>query len=158
MNKVEKIYRMRRNVLVVAFVCSILLFLWFNLPGLLSRGKPWHFFDRLPVPFFPTSGTIAALLLLILIVRYLLFKASTLKDPALRPAVDDERVRQNWLKAYRTAFYTMVGIHVAYLFLVYKFFELGLPHAAWFSSTTGLMTFFGAALYYTREVKNEQSQ
>jgi hypothetical protein len=147
---------MRRNVLIVAFVCSILLFLWFNLPGLLSRGKPWQFFDRLPVPFFPTSGIIAALLLLILIVRYLLFKASTLKDLALRPAVDDERVRQNWLKAYRTAFYTMVGIHVAYLF-VYDFYELGLPDVAWVSATTGLMTFFGTALFYTREVKNEQS-
>lgn len=158
MNRIEKIYRMRRNVLIVAFVCSILLFLWFSLPGLLSRGKPWHFFDRLPVPFFPISGIIAALLLLILITRYLLFKASTLKDPALRPAVDDERVRQNWLKAYRTAFFTMVGIHVAYLFLVYQFYELGLPHVGWFSATTGLMTFFGTALYYTREVKNEQTR
>ncbi len=158
MNKIEKIYRMRRNVLIIAFVCSILLFFWYSLPGLLSRGRPWHFFDSLPVSFFAISGIMAALLLLILITRYLLFKASTQKDPALRPAVDDERVRQSWLKAYRTAFYTMVGIHVAYLFLVYKFFELGLPHAAWFSSTTGLMAFFGAALFYTREVKNEQSQ
>jgi MFS family permease len=110
MNRIEKIYRMRRNVLIVAFVWSILLFIWYCLPGLLSRGKPWHFFDRLPISFFAISGIIAALLLLILITRYLLFKASTLKDPALRPAVDDERVRQNWLKAYRTAFYTMVGI------------------------------------------------
>jgi hypothetical protein len=156
MNKIEKIYRMRRNVLIIAFVCSILLFCWYSLPGPLSRGKPGHFFDRLPVSFFAISGIIAALLLLILITRYLLFKASTLKDPALRGAVDDERIRQNWLKAYRTAFYTMVGIHVAYLFLVYQFYELGLPHVGWFSATAGLMTFFGTALYYTREVKNEQ--
>lgn len=156
MNRIEKIYRMRRNVLIITFVCSILLFCWYSLPGLLSRGKPWHFFDRLPVSFFAISGIMAALLLLILITRYLLFKASTLKDPALRPAVDDERVRQNWLRAYRTAFYTMVGIHVAYLFLVYQLYELGLPHVGWVSATAGLMTFFGTALYYTREVKNEQ--
>jgi hypothetical protein len=156
MNKIEQIYRMRRNVLVVAFVCSILLFCWYSLPGLLSRGEPWHFFDRLPVPFLVISGTMAALLLLILITRYLLFKASTLKDPALRPAVDDERIRQNWLKAYRTAFFTMVVIHTAYLFFFTQFITLGLPHQGWFSLTTGPMTFFGAALFYTREVKNEQ--
>ncbi len=158
MNRIEKIYRMRRNVLIVAFVFSILLFCWYTLPGLLSKGKPWHFFGRSPFPFFEISGSMAALLLLILITRYLLFKASTLKDPTLRPAVDDERVRQSWLKAYRAAFYTMVGIHVAYLFLISQIFDLGLPHAAWFSSTSGLMTFFGSALYYTREVKDEQSQ
>jgi len=156
MNKTEKIYRMRRNVLIVAFVCSILLFCLFSLPGLLAGGEAWHFIQRLPFPFFTTVGVMAALLLLILLTRYLLFKASTLKDPALRPAVDDERVRQNWLKAYRTAFYTMVGIHVAFLFLVYQFYELGLPHVGWFSATAGLMTFFGTALYCTREVKNEQ--
>lgn len=156
MNKIEKIYRMRRNVLIVAFFCSLLLFFLYSLPGLLSGGEAWHFIERLPIPFFTIAGILAALLLLILLTRYLLFRASTLKDPSLRRAVDDERVRQNWLKAYRAAFFTMVGIHLAYFFLVYQFYDLGLPHVGWFSSTTGLMTFFGTALFYTREVKNEQ--
>jgi hypothetical protein len=156
MNKIEKIYRMRRNVLVVAFICSVLLFCVFCLPGLLSGGGFGHVVKRLSIPVFKISGILATLLLLILLIRYFLFRASTLKDPSLRRAVDDERVRQNLLKAYRTAFFIMVGIHLAYFFLETHFYDLGLPHVGWVSSTTGLMTFFGTALFYTREVKNEQ--
>ncbi len=160
MNRVEKIYRMRRSVLVVAFVCSIFLFCWYNLPGLLLKGGVLgllKFSDRLPVSFFAIAGLMTALLLAILFVRYLLFRASTFKDPLLRRAVDDERVRQNWLKAYRSAFLILVGIHLTYLFLgMGLIFELGFSHVAWFSLTSGLMALFGAALFHTREVKNER--
>jgi hypothetical protein len=161
MNKIEKIYRMRRSVLICAFICSLLLFGVFCIPlpfsSLLSGRPPWV----LPVNFYsmilPIAGVLMVLLLLILMARYFLFRTSTLKDPALREAVDDERIRTNWLRAYRSAFIIMAGIHLIYLLSESFMYGLGLPHAAWFSSSAGLSTFFGAAIFYTREAKNERA-
>lgn len=157
MNKVEKIYRLRRNVLICAFVCSVLLFCVFCLPASILRASLWRISDELFSLIIRTAGVLAALMLLFLFIRYALFRTSTLKDPALRAAVDDERIRTGWLRAYRAAFYVIVGIHVVWLFFEGAVYSLGLPHAAWVSSTAGLMTFFSSAVYFTREVKHERS-
>jgi len=161
MNKIEKIYRMRRSVLICAFVCSFFLFgvFCFLVPfwSLLSERHPLDHPANFLVTIFLIAGVLTVLLLLILMTRYFLFRASTLKDPDLRRAVDDERIRMNWLRAYRAAFLTMAGIHLIYLFSESFIYDLVLPHAAWFSSSAGLLTFFGAAIFYTREAKNERA-
>jgi hypothetical protein len=158
MGKIERIYRGRRLLLICAFVCSCFLFWTFCFPkpfNALNKSLPWRFFSDPFLAVFTAAGVLAALLLLFLFTRYVLFRASTRKDPGLRRAVDDERIRTGWLRAFRAAFFVMVGVHLFYLFLESRMFEWGLPHAAWVSSTTGLMTFFGAALFHTREAKNE---
>jgi MFS family permease len=164
MNKIEKIYRMRRGILIWAFVCSFLIFgvLCFPVPfWLLLSGRPiWDHPINFLKTIFLIAGVLAVLLLLILMTRYFLFRASTLKEPALREAVDDERIRTNWLRAYRAAFLVMAGIHVIYLFSEYFNLNLGLlglPNASWVSSSAGLSTFFGTAIFYTREAKNERA-
>jgi len=151
MSKIEKIYRMRRNLLVYSFLCSLVLFVLFGYPKTF-----WPLIYRFPgKPFFEIAGAIFFVLLLILFARYISFRTSTLKDPALRKAVDDERIRLQWLRAYRAAFYVIIGIHLLYVFLENQFFEIGLPHVAWLSFTAGVSTFFGAAIYYTREIRSE---
>ena len=161
MNRIEKIYRMRRNLLICAFICSFFLFfiMCFPKPFLsFPRSYPWRYLSKLHILFiFKTSLALTVVLLIFLLARYVLYKLSTLKDPVIRNAVDDERIRLYWLRAYRAAFFVMVGIHIIYLFSEGLMYGIGFPHAAWVSSTTGLMTFFGTALFYTREFKNEQS-
>lgn len=151
MSSIEKIYQMRRNLLVYSFLCSLVLFVLFGYPKSL-----WPVTNRFPgKPFFEIAGAIFFLLLLILLARYVSFRTSTLKDPALRKAVDDERIRLQWLRAYRAAFYVIVGIHLLYIFLANQLFEMGFPHVAWLSFTAGVSTFFGAAIFYTREIRSE---
>ncbi len=159
MSKIEKIYRDRRHLLICAFVCSCFLFWTFCFPkpmGSFNKAFPWRYFPNPISALFTAAGALAALLLLFLFTRYVFFRASTRKDPGLRQAVDDERIRTGWLRAFRAALFVMVGVHLFYLFLESRIYEWGLAHAAWVSSTTGLMTFFGAALFHTREAKNEE--
>jgi len=161
MNKIERIYRMRRSVLICAFICSLFLFGMLCIPlpflSLLSGRPPWNLPGNYYMAIYVITGVLSVVLLLILMTRYFLFRASTLKDPDMRRAVDDERIRINWLRAYRAAFLTMAGIHVIFLFFESHLYGLGLPHAAWFSSSAGLWTYFGAAIFYTRESKNERA-
>jgi hypothetical protein len=159
MGKIEKTYRDRRLLLSCAFVCSCSLFWLFCFPkppSSLSGSFPWRYFRHPLSALFMAAGALAALLLLFLFTRHVLFLASTRRDPGLRRAVDDERIRTGWLMAFRASFYVMVAVHAVYLFLEGRLYGWGLPHAAWVSSTTALMTLFGAALFYTREAKNEK--
>ncbi len=152
MNKIEKIYRRRKQLLICALVCSFILFLalsfWPSLLIHLRLSGDWV------LGTLKISGVLAIVLLLFLFTRYVLFRAATLKDPALRKAVDDERIRRSWLKAYRAAFFVMVGIHVLFLlpFIGPAIMGIGIPQAPWVSSTTGLMTLFGAAVLFSREM------
>jgi hypothetical protein len=148
MTQIEKIYRLRRIVLILAFACSVLLFSLF-IPPLPLKGNQ----------IMKSILVLTGLLLLIFFVRFILFKLSIRKDPSLHDAVDDERVKTSWLRAYRTAFYVIVGVHIVWRLIEPLFpgilFKLRIPAASWFSATAGLMTLFGMALYFTREVKND---
>ncbi len=158
MSKIEKIYRMRRGLLVTAFIFSCLIFLvmcLFNLLLPLHRALVWGATNERILFIFEMAALLAFLLMAVLFVRFVLFRAATLRNQELREAVDDERIKLNWLRAYRITFFAMSGVHLVYLFLEAPLFHAGLPHAAWVSSTLGLMTFFGTALYLTREAKRD---
>jgi hypothetical protein len=164
MNKIESLYRVRRRLLVSAFVCSCFLFLvlcfpWPYRSPAFAHAFPWRHFKNPVVFIFEMAGILAALLLLFLLTRFVLLRAVALKEPALRQAVDDERIKMGWLSAYRIALYVMAGIHLAYLSPVSEgfFYNIGFPHAAWVSSSLGLMVLFGAAFFFTRELKNGQA-
>ncbi len=147
MTQIEKIYRMRRNVLILAFACSVLLF------GLFIPPLPLTGYQIMKIIVVLTG-----LLLLIFFIRFMLLKLATRKDPSLHDAVDDERVKTSWLRAYRTAFYVIVGIHIVWRLVETPFgllYKLGFPQPVWFATSAGLMTLFGMALYFTREIKND---
>jgi uncharacterized membrane protein len=84
-----------------------------------------------------------------------------MKDPLVRTAVNDERIRLNWLKAFRFAFYALIGITMFWHWwetslvpevLQNKILIVHGPLLIWFGSIFALVSSF---LYYSREVKNE---
>ncbi len=161
MGKIEKIYRMRRGVLFAAFVCSLFLFgtfcLFVPVASLFSGGSTLSLGVDLVRKIFLFAGIFFALLLLILFVRFLVFRAATRKNPALRAAVDDERIRTNWLRSYRAAALTIIGINGVNLFAESLLMEIGLPNVVWLSASISLAVLFGAAILYSREEKNERA-
>jgi hypothetical protein len=157
MTRIERIYRMRRNLLICAFVCSCLLFIILCFPkpfDSFAKAYPWRYFSNPFLLVLQVVGILAATLLVFLLGRFIVYRTSTRKDPDLREAVDDERIRAGWLRAYGAAFYVMAGIHLVYLFIEGPLFQIGLPAAAWTSSSAGLMVLFSAAVFYTREVRH----
>ena len=157
MTRIERIYRMRRNLLICAFVCSCFLFVVMCFPkpfNSFPKAYPWRHFSNPFLFILQVVGVLAAVMLVFLLARFIVYRTSTRKDLILREAVDDERIRAGWLRAYRAAFYVMAGIHLAYLFIESSLFQIGLPAAAWMSLSAGSMVLFSAAVFYTKEVRH----
>ena len=153
MNKIERIYRMRRALLIWCFACSVFLFVFLCYPKPpFSKTFPWSYFSDPIRVIFEVGGAILLVLFLLLLVRYVLFRASTLRDPALRRAVDDERIRLHWLRAYRLAFFSLLLIQLASKVpIVIMKWPLDPPFQSHFSISAAAMTYLGAFLYYSRE-------
>ena len=158
MAKIEKIYRTRRRVLIGVFVCSVMLFIFAAIPTIVSFTFPdiwqnWHYWAKHVITAW---GLTSLLLFLGLLARYLHLRIYLKKNPSLIQAVEDERIRISWLKAYRLAFYLMMAIYCAYYL---RLFESGLkhpfPNSAWTILAVGLPALFGAALYFSREGGHE---
>ena len=108
--KIEKMNKMRRNsVLGLLFgtVISFVLVLFSMNANLYLKFKLYKLF-KLPwsawkgrIIFGRISLLILLLTFFIFFMRYLHYKRKLFKNPALRVAVDDERVRMSWLKAFR---------------------------------------------------------
>jgi len=163
MNKVERLSRMRRNILLGVLagtgIASILLIYPFIVPS--GRYLWWPAQTRISFPFYYWAFLVWLLTLVVFIVLYRLYKRKLRKDPALRAAIDDERVRVNWLKAYRFAFCTLVVITV-----LMKLAELALagalvrgsfplPDRTWFLLSGAVLSLVSSFLYYNRESQDE---
>jgi hypothetical protein len=91
----------------------------------------------------------------------MLYKKKLKKDPALRVAVNDERVRVNWLRAYRFAFYTLIVITIFWKLAESSFsrallmFKLILPDGPWLILFGAVLSLVSSFLYYNRELKDE---
>jgi len=90
----------------------------------------------------------------------LLYKKKLRKDPSLQAGVNDERIKLNWLRAYRFAFYILVIITVVWKIIEITFASsllktgLVLPHIHWFILFGSVISLVGAFLYYNREAKD----
>ena len=152
--KIEKMDRMRRNILFIVFIGSLIAFGLFLYP---SVYRFFHFHER---PRFDDSLFFAALILwlcaiLFFTVRYLLYKNILRKDPSLREAVNDERVKLNWLKSFRFAFFAVVFFQGILLLIQFAeaFFGpmyLLLPQI-YLTLFLAVFSLVGAFLYYNRE-------
>ena len=98
---------------------------------------------------------------IIMLAFYWRYKNVLKKDPLLRSAVNDERIRENWLKAYRFGFFIICGIT-----LVWKWYEssfvpeflyrrLQLPEGPWLIFFGALISLVGSFLHYNREARDE---
>jgi drug/metabolite transporter (DMT)-like permease len=156
--KIERMNRMRKNILFIVFFGSLVAFSAFMYPSIY---RFFHFRER---PQFDNSLFLYAIILWLttiafFTVRYLLYKNTLRKDPSLRKAVNDERVKLNWLKAYRFAFFAVLIFQG--LLLVIQFVEaffgpmyLLLPQI-YLTIFLAILSFVGAFLYYNREAKDE---
>lgn len=156
-SKIEKMNLMRRNILFIVFAGSSIAFGAFMYPAVY---RIFHLNER---PRFDDSLFLYALAVwmgavLIFSVRYFLYKRTLRKDPSLRKAVNDERVKLNWLKAYRVAFFAVVLFQG--LMLLLQFLEafvgpmyLLLPQL-YLTLFLASLSVVGAFLYHNREAKD----
>ncbi len=160
-SQIEKMNRMRRNILLGVLIGSVIAFALLMYPTIYSI---IHLNARLrwskTLRFFEGALILWILTLLIFIIRYLLYKKKLRKDPSLLAAVNDERIKLNWLKAYRFAFFTIIGITIFWklwdMFLTPDLLALRIsfPHGPWLILFGSVISLVGAFLYYNREAQD----
>lgn len=162
MNQIEKLSRMRRGILWIVLagtgVAAILLL--FPI-AVRSARYLWWPAGRNAFPVYYWAFAIWLLTLFVFVVLYLLYKRKLRQDPALRVAIDDERVRTDRLKAYRFAFLTTVVIAIILKAAETVFApalirgSFPLPDKTWFLLTGAVLSLVGSFLHYDREAGDE---
>jgi hypothetical protein len=102
---------------------------------------------------------VSVVLVLFFLLKYWRFTWTLRKDPALRSAIDDERVSQSWFKAYRFAFFSIVVLHVLLLLngsvfqVAFHIRGINLPGFAEYPLTllVAVVSCLGSFLHYSRE-------
>ena len=156
-SKIEKMNRMRRNILLIVLIGSSVAFGAFLYP---SAYRLFHLSER---PRFDETPFLYALIIwlgavLFFGVRYFLYKKTLRKDPSLKEAVNDERVKLNWLIAYRFAFFVVVLFQGFMLLLQFLEAFVGplyllLPQL-YLTIFLAVLSVVGAFLYHNREAKD----
>jgi hypothetical protein len=160
MNQIERMNRFRKNLLKGILwgsgIWAGLLVFWivFVINRMIKPGP----FARI-AGFIPGAVGVSALIVLFFLLKYWRYKWTLRKDPALRSAVDDERVSLSWLKAYRWAFFAVVALHVLFL-LNGSFFQVAFKRPGFFlpafaeyplTLLVSVLACVGSFLYYSRE-------
>lgn len=153
-HKIEKMNKMRRNILLGVLIGTVITFGWFMLPSYKFIAIRY----RNAETGFKGAMILWLLTLLIFGIRYLIYRKKLMKVSSLRTAVNDERVKLNWLRAYRLAFLIVIVITI-----YWKWYETGyfpvkgmiLPHPPWFIVFGAVISLVGSFLYYNREAKDE---
>jgi len=155
--RIEKMNRMRRNILFIVFIGSCVAFAMFLYPSFYNL---LHFQER---PRFFSTLFLAALIVWLMAlafftVRYLLYKNILRKDPSLRAAVNDERVKLNWLRSYRFAFFAVVFFQGLLLLVQFTEVVVGplylLLPKLYLTIFLAFLALVGAFLYYNREAND----
>ena len=157
---IEKMNRMRRNILFGVLDGTGLVFCLFMFPALnrifrLAPRWTWREIERI------MDGALLLWLVTILLsmTRYMLYKLKLKKDRSLFAAVNDERVQWDWLRAYRFAFIVVLGLTV-----FWKWYETGLypdagrifPDPPWLIAFGAVISLVGSFLWFNREGREEK--
>ncbi len=162
-SKIEKMNKMRKIILKGFLLSWVTLGVWlFHFTIISVLRLRWRLIriNIKPIqPYLEGLWIIGVILLATYIFIYLVYKYKLIRDPSVRTAVNDERVKLNWLKAFRIAFYTLLFIAI-----FWKWYETGLgtsflhmkirlvytPYIVWFGSILALIVSF---LHYDKDVK-----
>ncbi|MCD6192628.1 MAG: hypothetical protein J7L26_04065, partial [Candidatus Aminicenantes bacterium] len=79
-----------------------------------SRLEPLRAFVAQITKYYLAAGLIAFLVFLIFLLKWWLYKRALRKQPAIATAVNDELVKQSWLRAFRQSFIVMIALLVAF--------------------------------------------
>jgi hypothetical protein len=151
--KIEKMNKMRRNILIGVLIGTVIAFGLLMLPTFFSQ-------YRFQLFVFKRALLLWLLTLLIFGVRYLIYRKKLMKVPSLQTAVNDERVKLNWLRAYRFAFLIVIVITIFWKWDESSFFpeilrwKMMLPHGPWLIVFGAVISLVGSFLYYNREAKD----
>ena len=157
-SEIERMNNMRGNILRGVLVGSVIAFCIFMYPSIFSLFINIRY--RWSYRYLVGAFILWLLVLLIFMTRYWLYKKKLKRDPSFRTAVNDERVKLNWLRAYRFTFFIATGITI-----VWKLFESSfshellmgkfhLPNGPFLILYVALISLIGSFLYYNREVKD----
>ena len=153
--KIEKMNRMRKNILLSVLIGTVIALVWFMLPTFFVKYRLAN-----TKAILIGAGVTASLTFLLFVTRYWLYKRQLKKDPSLRAAVNDERVRLNWLRAYRFAFLIIIGITIFWKWYETSFFpeslmwKVSVPHGPWLIVFGAIISLVGSFLFYNREAQN----
>ena len=160
MNQVERMNRFRKNLLKGILwgsgTWAALLVFW--IVFVMNQIVDPATFSR-SAHIIPGAVLASAFVVLFFLLKYWRYKWTLRKDPALRSALDDERVSLSWLKAYRFAFFAIVILH-ALLIMNGALFQMAfrrpgihLPGFAEYPLTLllAVVSCVGSFLYYSRE-------
>jgi hypothetical protein len=121
-----------------------------------ARLFPFPFLERFVVYYY-YAGLLIFLLFAFYLLIWVLYKNTLKKDPALRAAINDELVKQNWLKAYRFSFFctTALAVFLVIIRILDSHMKGRLAGIEGLNIHlilyTAVMSCLGAFLYYNRE-------
>ena len=164
-NKIEIMDKKRKRLLIFLMIGYGVWHGMFLLYGIIEgifwslrrRPNTVHAFLEKIGPYYLYFGLFVFLIFIFFLVKWWLFKKSLKKDPALQSAVNDELVKQNWLKSYRFSFFCTTGLLVfLHIVRIYDSFiahgrlgiieGLGLHYLLY----TAVMSCLGAFLHYNK--------
>jgi len=166
-NSIETIDR-RRKRLIVSLLAGFGIWYGFLLVpniyeaiylfryGRSPRPHIFPFIEKIGIYFY-LAGVLMFIVLAVCLLIWLLYKKDLKKDPALRAALNDELVKQDWLKAYRFSFFcTMALLVLLLLRRILDSYMMG--RLAMIESLnihlllyTAVMSCLGSFLYFNRE-------
>ncbi|TFG75552.1 MAG: hypothetical protein E4H21_08580 [Thermodesulfobacteriales bacterium] len=155
MSNLEKIEQIRMRGLIIVFCCSILLSFSFIIRILYSWN---HAFRSFPYEneFAISDMALIALISTITLWKHLRLRKLNKTGPSARIASNDERVRFNWLKAYRVAFFTVLFIQVASKGPIMIWgAPWDVPFQSQLSLSAAITTVLGAFVFYNRKDRHE---
>jgi hypothetical protein len=115
MNNIERMNRFRKNLLKGILwgfgIWATMQVIWTGIAfnGIISQTS--HVFGI--ISYIIQSAVYASILITIFFsLKYWRYKWSLRKDPQIRSALDDERLKLSRFKAYRFAFFTLVATYI----------------------------------------------
>ena len=97
----------------------------------------------------------------IILALYGRYRMILKRDPEIRSAVNDERIRYHWLRAYRTSFFALIGVALIWKLSEMSFSSdllfgrLQLPDGPWLIFFFALISPIASFLLYNREDRDE---
>jgi len=115
MNQVERMNRYRKNLLKGILwgfgIWAIMQVIWTAIAFNHLIPQTSRIFNIISI-FVPTALLASILIVLLFLLKYWRYRWILRKDPQIRLALDDERLRLNWLRSYRFAFFTVIFMHI----------------------------------------------
>ena len=161
-NQIEKLNRMRKYLLFGILIGTFISLFFLSYPSFNS----FFHHDRLFIPIMKNRLFDGALILwlitiLTFFIQFCLYRIKLRKRPSLQTAVYDERIKMNWLKAYRFSFIVTIGFTIAYGIIQALFsaallqLRFTLPNGPFLVLWAAIISLAGSFLYYNRDAKNE---